>query len=124
MLSLSDAYAAAGTEVEKSRLLGAGSALLATFSGTGPFAAYALYAVAGILVSVVMLTGSTFGKATAVVGIVGNALELGLPPAIDPVFFLKVDPFLIGIGGVVIIVWYVLIAVRLLKERRASTEEQ
>jgi hypothetical protein len=116
MLSLSDEYSVATTEVHKVQLIGAGKAVLSVFNGTGPFAAYALYSVAGILVSIVMLKGSIFGKATAIIGIVGNALELGLPPSIDPAFFMKVDPFLIGIGGVFIIIWYVLISLKLIKE--------
>jgi hypothetical protein len=118
MLSLSDEYSAATSDAQKAQLIGAGKAVLSIYNGTGPFAAYALYSIAGILVSIVMLKGSMFGKGTAVIGIVGNALELGLPPSINPAFFMKVDPFLIGIGGVFIIVWYVFISLRLIKERK------
>lgn len=110
MLWLSDRYAAALTDAERSRLLGAAEAVLATCNGTGPFAAFALYSVAGILISVLMLRAPSFGRVLAILGIIGNALELGLPPSIDPPFFVKVDPLLIAAGGVVIVVWYVLIA--------------
>jgi hypothetical protein len=117
MLSLSDKYAAATTEAEKAKLLSAGEAVLAVYNGTGPFAAYALYAVAGILVSVIMLLGKTFSRIVGVLGIVGNALELGLPPSLDSGFFMKIDPFLIAAGGVAIIVWYAMVAVRLIRGR-------
>jgi hypothetical protein len=120
MLSLSDEYAAATTDAQKTQVVAAGKAVLSIYNGTGPFAAFSLYSIAGILVSIVMLKGSIFGKATAVFGIIGNALELGLPPSIDPPLFLAVDPFLIGIGGVFIIVWYVLISLRLIEEVKRS----
>ncbi len=77
------------------------------------------------MISVVMLKVPGFGKVAGITGMVGNALELGLPPSIDPSFFIKIDPFLIGIGGVVIIVWYALVALRLVaawKENVNPTE--
>jgi hypothetical protein len=116
LLYLSDQYSLATTEAQRLSILSAGNTLLALFNGTGPFAAYALYAIAGILISIVMLKSGVFNKTTAIIGIIGNALELGLPPSIDPAFFLIIDPVLIGIGGVFLIVWYCLISVKLFQQ--------
>jgi hypothetical protein len=111
MLYLSDQFASAGLEAQKS-LLTSGQTLLAIYNGSGPFAAFFLLALSGILVSIVMLRSHVFAKWIAIIGIVGFTLELGLPPSIDPAWFLKIDPLLIGIGGVLLIVWYIAIAVR------------
>lgn len=113
MLYLSDQFASAATEAQKAQILNSAQTFLAIYNGTGPFVAYFLYAIAGILVSIVMLRGHLFARWIAIAGIVGNALELGLPPSIDPAFFLQIDPILIGIGGVILIVWYIAIAVKL-----------
>jgi len=113
MLYLSDQFASATTEAQKSQILNSAQTLLAVYNGTGPFVAFFLYAVAGILISVVMLQSHLFSRGVAIAGIVGNALELGLPPSVDPAFFLQIDPYLIGIGGVILIFWYIAIAVKL-----------
>jgi hypothetical protein len=112
MLYLSDQFASAATEAQKSQFLISGQTLLAVYNGTGPFVAFLFNAVAGILVSVVMLQNHVFARIVAIAGIVGNALELGLPPSIDPPFFLQIDPILIGLGGVILIFWYIAIAVK------------
>jgi len=115
LLSLSDQYSAARAPAQKAQLLAAGQALFSIYNGTGPFAAYFLYAVSGILVSIVMLQSAGFSRPLAIAGIIGNALELGLPPSIDPAVFLKIDPILIGLGGILLIYWYLGIAVRLIQ---------
>ena len=114
MLSLSDQFAAA-SESQKSQLLTSGQTLLAVYNGSGPFVAFFLLALSGILISVVMLRSQVFAKWVAILGIVGYTLELGLPPSIDPAWFLQIDPILIGIGGVILIVWYIAIAVKLIE---------
>ena len=117
MLYLSDQFAMATTEAQKSQILTSGQTLMAVYNGTGPFVAYFLNAVAGILVSIAMLQSGLFARTIAILGIVGNALELGLPPSIDPAFFLRIDPILIGIGGVLLIIWYAALAMKLWREK-------
>jgi hypothetical protein len=113
MLSLSDHYAAATTDVQRAGLLAAGQAALpglATTSGTGLQVAFALNAIAGVIISAVMLRSTIFGKVTAAVGLVGNVLEFGLPGVSVP---FAVEFALVGIGGVLLVIWYLLIARRL-----------
>ncbi len=112
MLYLSDQFRLAATQTQKVQILTSAQTLMAIYNGTGPFVAYFLYAVAGILVSIAMLRSRMFASWIAIAGILGNALELGLPPSIDPPFFLQIDPILIGIGGVILIIWYIAIAIK------------
>jgi hypothetical protein len=116
MLSLSDQMSTATSEAHRSQTLAAGQALFSIYNGTGPFVAFAFFAIAGILLSIVMLESGIFGKTVAIIGIVGNALELGLPPEIESSTFLKIDPVVIAIGGVLIIIWNVFIASKLLQK--------
>ena len=120
MLYLSDQFASVTLETQKSQILTSGQTLLSVYNGSGPFVAFFLLALSGILVSIVMLRSQVFAKWVAILGIVGFTLELGLPPAIDPPWFIQIDPLLIGIGGVILIVWYIAIAVKLYKISRSA----
>jgi hypothetical protein len=115
LLYLSNQYAAAGTDAQRSMALTAGQATLAIYNGTGPFMAFTLYALAGLTVSIIMLKDENFSKITACAGIVGNTLQFGPPPGYGPDWFFKIDPILIGIGGVFLLAWLLLIAMHLFK---------
>ncbi len=69
MLSLSDQYAAATTDAQRSLFLAAGQAMLAIYNGTAFKLSYVFQAVAGITISVVMLWSNIFSRVTAYVGI-------------------------------------------------------
>jgi hypothetical protein len=116
MLSLSNQYAAAATDAQRSILLMLGQQLLAVNGSTGAFMANTLNCVAGIIISVVMLRSHVFGRLVACVGILANALEV-LP-------FVPADyvALVIGIGGVFLVIWYYLIALKLIKLGRVSLE--
>lgn len=81
MLSLSDQYAAATTEVEKSIFLIAGQVMLANWQGTAFDVAYVLEGVALLIIGVVMLRSTIFSKVTARVGIVLGVMSLVPPTA-------------------------------------------
>jgi hypothetical protein len=79
MLSLSNQYAAATTDAQRSSFLAAGQAILANTNqravggfNTGLF----FVSVAGLMVSSAMLRSNVFGKPTAYAGILANALSL------------------------------------------------
>ncbi len=78
MLSLSDLYSAAATEAQRAGLLAAGQAVMANYEGSAFQASYILGSVASIIISAVMLRSRVFGKAAAILGIVSNAIALGL----------------------------------------------
>jgi hypothetical protein len=90
MLSLSNSYAAAATDAQRSIFLAAGEGMLATYKGTAFDAYYILNAAALLIISVVMLRSNIFGKVTAYMGIAAGLLML-IPSTVDtigPVFAL------------------------------------
>lgn len=106
MLSLSSQYAAATTDAQRSLFVASGQAMLAIYQGTAFDVSYVLLAVAPLIISVVMLRSTTFGKVTAAVGMVANALAVGF-------FVPAIGIFLSLISVVGLLIWYVLIARRL-----------
>ena len=112
-LYLSEQYAVATSEAQRSLYLAAGEALLANTHGTGIHISLFLVLLAGLIVSIVMLGSNIFNKATAVIGILANGFGLGyfilliLAPAISWLPPTLSAPFRI--------IWYILIAIKLFK---------
>ncbi len=107
MLSLSDQYAAATTDAQRTVLLGAGQATLATWQGTAFDVGYVLGGVALLIISVVMLQTTLFSKVTAFVGILVSVMML-LPPTAGTIglFF--------ALGSLLPLeIWLILVARRL-----------
>ena len=124
MLSLSERYAATGTEAEKTMLLSAGEALLSInrFSdpnahpGTGGLASLFFIAVSGLITSLVMLRSDAFHKAVAVVGILAGAFDLAY--CIAYVFLPALDTGLLGVifipaAGLFLMVWHIMLGWKL-----------
>jgi hypothetical protein len=106
MLSLSDRYAEATTEAQRSTFLAAGEAMLATWQGTTFQAAYILGSVAGIAVGAVMLRSGTFSNLAGWMAILGNAVGLGL--------YVPVVGVYVSVFSVLFLeIWYILISRRL-----------
>jgi hypothetical protein len=121
MLHLSDLYYATTDEILKQQFLSAGYAFLASFNASGiqPFLAYTFWGVWGALTCIVMMKSPDFNRGIAIVGLIGFILEQGPPVGICPEWFLKIDPILIGLGGILIIIWYAMVIVKLLKLAKA-----
>jgi hypothetical protein len=103
LLALSDRFAAATTEAQRSTVAAAGEALLAGWNGTAFQVAYAVGQLAGILTGLVMLRSGRFGRAVPYTLIAGNVVGFGLYlPAIG----LTVS----ALSGLILWAWYVLIA--------------
>ena len=117
MLTLSDQYAAATTDAQRSMFLAAGQALLAInnpgaiYQGTGIYLSLLLVLLAGLIISIVMLRSGIFGKATAYVGILANTFGLGyfIALAFAPAM-LAIPP---SISAPFRMIWYILTARRL-----------
>jgi hypothetical protein len=126
MLSLSDQYAAATTDVEKTRLLAAGEALLAinrfsapgSHPGSGGYLSLLLIAVAGMIVSVVMLRSEVFNRASAYVGILVSGLDLAycvvfaFVPAVDRELLAVATIPAAGLGYMI---WHIMVGWRLIR---------
>ncbi len=110
MLNLSSQYAVATSEVQKSMLLAAGQAVMATEQGTGMIMTFILGSLAGIIVSIVMLRSKTFSKPIAIMGIVANVLGL---------FGSSLGLAVWTINGLLMVVWMLMVGRRLLQISRS-----
>jgi hypothetical protein len=79
MLTLSDQYAAAASDAERTALLAVGQTMMSIWTGTAFDVGYVLEGASMLIISVVMLRSGLFGRVTAWVGIVLGVLSL-LPP--------------------------------------------
>lgn len=77
MLSLSDQYAAATTEAERSMFLAAGQVMLTTFNVGAFQVSYLIVSAAWLMISVVMLRSRVFGRVAAYSGILAGATAIG-----------------------------------------------
>jgi hypothetical protein len=112
MMSLSQQYAAAASDAQRTTLLAAGQALLlaangamASFPGTGLYVSYLLIALAGVSFAVVLLPSH---RVTAIVGLLAGGCDLAycltfaFLPALQVVFM--------ACGGALWMLWHLLIA--------------
>ncbi len=119
MLSLSRQYAGAAGDAQRAPLLAAGEALLAINNpgaltqGTGIYVCMLLVPLAGLILSTVMLQSQIFNRATAVVGILANALIIGYFPALAFAPSLLVLPYVLS--APLRVAWYFLAALNLLQ---------
>jgi len=107
ILSLSDQYAAATTEAQRSTFLAAGQVMLAIYQGTAFDVSYVLEGVGLLIIAVVMLRSTVFGKKTAYVGILLGVMSL-VPPTAGTI------GLLFALGSLAPLeIWDILIARRL-----------
>jgi hypothetical protein len=110
MLTLSNQYATATTEAERSIFLAAGQAMLATWQGTAFDVSYVLSALAILTVSAVMLRSHhLFSKTTGYAGLSAGVLALVPPTAGTVGLILSI------VSLVPMVIWLALIAQRLLR---------
>ena len=108
MMALSDQYAAAAGEAARAASLAAAQVLLANYQGTAFHAFYVLGSLAPILLCAVMLRSHIFDRRIAILGIVANAVALGL--------YIPVIGVAVSVFSVVLLeVWNILLARRLLR---------
>lgn len=113
MLSLSNAYAAAGSEAQKAVFIAAGESLIAIFHGTSFHVSYLLGSVTGLIISLVMLRTNIFGKTTAYLRIASSVFDFGL-------YVPGIGMYISIFSVLFLLVWNLLIARRLFLLARAS----
>ena len=111
MLSLSDQYAAATTDAQRSMFLAAGQAMLTTFNVGAFQVSYVIVSAAWLMISAVMLRSSVFGRVAAYSGILAGATAIGAvalehTPVIGGLFALLVSVYFTAI--VFLAIWVVL----------------
>jgi hypothetical protein len=118
LLPLSDLHAAATSEAQRTMYLAAGEGLSRVSAATPETLGFLFMAVAGLIVSLVILQSRSFGHAPAYVGIVGFVATLAdftarlIAPAIAPI--------LMPINGLLWFAWWILISVGLFRLAGAS----
>lgn len=114
-LHLSDEYAKATTESDKSQLIAAGEAIVASdmWHGTGAKIGGILMQLGALIISITMLKSEVFNKLTAYTGIVTHGLDLA--HIIIGFFLPSMGIILMAIAGPLYLVWFPLIGIRLLK---------
>jgi hypothetical protein len=125
MLSLSNQYAAATTDAQRSTFLAAGEAILAqtTQRAVGGFnMALFLVSVAGLITSSVMLQSKSFSRVTAYAGLLANGLSLAdyVRQALTPsatIALLVILPYVLFL-----MIWYGLVGRRLLQLGRLESK--
>ena len=130
LLSLSDQYAAATTDAQRSLFLAAGQAMLCVAAlcgsvGAGAYMAFFLMGVAGLIISTVMLRSAIFRKVTAYVGILANVITLAFYIGIAFVSIpLAIVVLLYSASGLVYLIWFILIGRRLLILAQGISKEE
>jgi hypothetical protein len=126
MLTLSNQYATATSDVEKSALLAAGQVILANTNqrAVGGFnIGLFLVSVSGLVTSRVMVQSPVFRRSTAFIGILAFALSLAdyLRQALTQslVFALPV----ILLGALFLFIWFIRIGLRLYKIESVNNED-
>ena len=112
MLTLSNQYALATTDTQRSMLLASGQSMLAIYEGTAFYVGSFIGIVALLIVSIVMVRNNVFSKTTAYVGIIANVLGFGL-------FIPNVIGIILSIISVLFLaVWWIMIARKLFQLRQ------
>ena len=125
LILVSNQYAAATTDSQRSLLLAAGQATIAA-GGNGLFQStgFILVAVAGLIVATVMFRGKIFGRATPWVGFLTNGLFLTSYISLAFVSATSVlSTTLIVSASIVLFIWLILIARRLFQLGRGLSKE-
>ena len=118
MLSLSNQYAAATTDAQRSLFVAAGQAMLAIYTGTAFDVYYLLNAFATLIISGVMLRSAIFGKGTAYVGIL-VAVLMFVPSTAGTIGLYLALSSLVPTA-----IWLILIARRLFRLGQGVSKEE
>lgn len=110
LLNLGAQYAQAGSEASQAQLLAAGEALMPAnnWSSSASYMAGLLLQGSGVMISLIMLGGRDFCKATALAGLLGNGLDL-IQHILHP-FVPSISDWIMPVMGIFYIVWFPLLA--------------
>jgi hypothetical protein len=120
-LSLSDQHAAATTEIHRSQLLAAGQAIDALGRATPQNIGFLFMAIAGLIISVVILQGKTFSKVTAYVGILAGIVTFADHTCI--IVAPLIAGILMPIDGLLWLVWWMMISRGLFQLAKGTSKE-
>jgi len=123
LLALSREYEVATSEIVKSSLISAGEAMFAKGAShtPGTFPGFFISELASILFCVIMLNGRVFRRITAVLGLTGFSFLFlfEICSTFIPTLY-NASLIFAMIGGISIIVWYMIVGIRLFKVQMHS----
>ena len=121
MLSLSQRYAMASSEAQKAGLLAAGEVILAgnDSQATGPLISLMLVALAGLMLSLMMLRSY---RGTAIIGLVASGCDL-LYCLVFPLTPLAPVYLLLAAAGLFWMIWHLLVARVLIKLAKEASRK-
>lgn len=128
VLPLSDLHAAATTEAQRTMYLTAGETLSYVSTATPQTLGFLFMAVAGLIISVVILRSQSFGKSAALskavgyVGIVGFVVTLA--NYTSWILALSIAAMLMPINGLLWLLWWIMISVGLFKLAKVTSDEE
>ncbi len=123
LLHLGESYVAASSDLERSQLVAAGDALLAGgwWNSTGSYVTGILLQGGGVMISIVMLSSSSFSKITAWAGLIGNGFDL-LQHLISP-FAPGISEYL-SFAMILYLIWYPMMARDLFRLAKNQTQDK
>ena len=83
---------------------------------------FLLLAVAGLIISTVMLRSNIFSRVTAYVGILASTFDLAY--CITFAFVPELDVYLLSAAGLLLMIWHILIGVRLFQLGQGKPNEK
>lgn len=113
MLSLSNQYAAATTDPQRTAILAAGEVLVAIFHGTAFQVSYILGSITGVLIAAAMLRSRVFSRTTAYLRIGSSVFDFGL-------FLPGIGLFVSLLSVLFLLAFHFLVARRLLQLSRRN----
>jgi len=120
-LELAEKYFKEISDTNKTILLAAGEALIAKGAShtPGTFPGFLIGQIAGIFFSIIILNGRVLKKSTGIIGLIGFSFLLIFEVISSFVGTLFFESMIFAmVGGIVTLVWYVLIGIGLLKNSR------
>ncbi len=105
MLSLSERYFAATTDSQRTLLLAAGEAVLATTNSTGYYVGFVLLAIASLFVSVTMLHSKAFSRPTAMAGILASVCDFLY--CITVQLGMEIGVLFVSAAGLLLMIWHI-----------------
>ena len=110
MLHLSGRYTSAATEAQRSQIVAAGEAILATnmWNSSGAYVSGLFLQGAGVLISITMLRSKDFSKVTAIAGLLGNGLDL-VQHILHP-FQPSISALVLRAAGPFYLIWFPMLA--------------
>lgn len=127
LLTLSNQYAAAATEAQRSLLASAGAVLLAQAEDftPGTFLGFFFSSTSSLVLMIVMLRGQVFRKRLALTGLAGTTLLLlftisvtFIPDTFDLAMIVAL------VGGLLMLAWDILVALAMFRLARTSTPDR